>query len=325
MRTRFVLAFCALVVPAASYAQRTTDAPAYPARPVRILIGFTPGGQPDIATRVVAPRLAEALGQPFVVDNRPGAGGTIAARLLAEAMPDGQTLLSVSAAHVIAPVTYARLPYHVLKDFAGITTITNATYLVSVTNTLGAKNAQELIALAKAKPGWLNYASAGTGSATHFAAEMFKFRAGIDAVHVPYKGIPEALTDTISGRVQLFMAPIGSSYSLVKEGKLRALGITSKERSRLYPDLPTIAEQGLPGYQWDSWNVMLAPARTPRAIVERLSREVGRALAQPEVEQRLTAVGLEPAPRTPAETDRMLAEQLAIVTDLAGKAGIKPQ
>ena len=196
----------------------------YPVKPIRIVVGFTPGGGPDITARFIAQKLAESWPQNVVVDNRPGAGGTIAAQLVAHANPDGYTLLSVSSAHAVAPAIYAKLPYDPRKDFAGITLTASSKYLLVVAPALGVKSLADLIALAKARPGQLNFSSAGVGSGTHFAGEQFKSMAAINVVHVPFKGIPEALTETMSGRVQFFMAPIANAVNLVKEGKLAALG-----------------------------------------------------------------------------------------------------
>ena len=208
----------------------------YPSRPVRVVVPFTPGGQPDIVARLIAPRLADALGQQVVVDNRPGAGGMIGARIVASANPDGHTLMSVSAAHVATPAVRANLGYDPVKDFAGITMTINSGYLLVVPPTLQAKTVKDLIALAKAKPGQLNFSSAGRGSSTHFAAEMFKQTAGIDVVHVPHRGIPEALTDTITGRVHFFMAPFASA-----ERSSRTVGCARSESRRLSaaPRIPT--------------------------------------------------------------------------------------
>ncbi|MGZ8265672.1 MAG: tripartite tricarboxylate transporter substrate-binding protein, partial [Burkholderiales bacterium] len=198
-------------------------------------------------------------------------------------------------------------------------------YLLVVPPALGIKTTQELVSLAKAKPGELNFASAGTGSGTHFAAEMFKYAAKIDIVHIAYKGIPEAMTDTMANRVQIFMAPLASSVGLVKEGKLRGLGMTSPTRIALYPDIPTIAEAGMPGFRWDSWGAMFAPARTPRAIVAKLNREVVAILNQPDIQKRMRALGAEPAPTTSAELDKHVAQELAMVFKLAKAAGLEPQ
>jgi tripartite-type tricarboxylate transporter receptor subunit TctC len=295
------------------------------ARPVRIVVPFTPGGQPDIVARLVAPRLSERLGQQIVVDNRPGAGGVTGGRIVAAATPDGHTLLAISAAIAIQPYTRASMGYHPLQDFAGVTKLATAAYYLVVPNSLEARSIKELIAAAKARPGQLNFASAGAGSSTHFGAELFRFSAGIDMVHVPHRGIPEALTDTIAGRTHFFLAPYGSSVGLIKEGKLRALAVSTGQRSRLTPDVPTIAESGLPGYRYESWNALYAPKKTPRPIVRRLNEEIGRVLALAETEQRLHAIGMEPSTSTPEELDRFTAEQVASAGALAKKAGIKPE
>ena len=309
-------------LPEARSAERTSS---YPSRPIRVVVPFTPGGQPDIIARLIAPKLGEALGQQVVVDNRPGAGGMVGARIVASANPDGHTLMSVSAAHVATPAVRANLGYDPVTDFAGITMTINSGYFLVVPVTLEAKTVKEFIALARAKPGQLNFSSAGRGSSTHFAAEMFKQRAGIDVVHVPHRGIPEALTDTMTNRVQFFMAPFASAVSFLKEGRLRALGVSTRERSRAYPDVPTIAESGVPGFRYDSWGALFAPARTPRAIVDRLNREVIAILKMPDTTQRLLALGVEAAPTTPGELDRFVAAQVKESMELAQRAGIKPE
>ena len=310
---------------AAGLAQAPDASKGYPSRPIRIVVPFTPGGQPDIVARVMVPRLVEALGQPVIVDNRPGAGGTIGGRIVAGANPDGYTLLSVSAAHVVAPAVRANIGYDTLKDFAGITMTTNAAYYLVVPPSLDVRTVKDLIALAKARPGQLNFTSAGTGSATHFGGEMFKHSAGIDIVHVPHKGIPEALTDIMAGRVQIFMSPFGSTAGLIRDGRLRALAVSTPQRTRMNPEIPTIAESGLPGFRYDSWGALFAPAKTPRAIINRLNQESARVLKLPDVEQRLLAVGIEPAPGTPAQLDKFVAEQLKQAIALAQRAGIQPE
>lgn len=316
----------ACVISGAPAALHAADpAAGYPGRPVRIVVPFTAGGQPDIVVRLILPKLSESLQQPIIVDNRPGAGGTIGGRIVAGANPDGYTLMSVSAAHVVAPAVRANVGYDTLKDFAGITMTANAAYYLVVPPSLEAKTVKELIALAKTKPGQLNFTSAGSGSSTHFAGEMFKYSAGIDIVHVPHKGIPEALTDMMAGRIQIFMAPFGASAGLVRDGKLRALAVTTPQRTRMNPEIPTIAEAALPGFRYDSWAALFAPAKTPRAIVNKLNQEVARVLRLPDVEQRLLAIGIEPAPNTPAELDRFVAEQLKLALALAQRAGIKPE
>ena len=327
-RTGFsILAAGAIAATAATsaYAQKAGSDANFPSRPIRIVIGFTPGGQPDISARLIGPKLFEAWGQQVVVDNRPGAGGVVGARIVAGSNPDGHTLLSISSAHVVAPTVHARLGYDPLKDFAGVTQSTSAAYLLVVPPSLDVKTLKDLIALAKAKPGQINFSSGSTGSGTHFAAEMLKLAAGIDVTHIPYKGVPEALTDTVSGRVQFFMSPLASAINLVRDGKLRALGVSSAKRVRAYAEVPTIAEAGLPGFEWDSWGGILAPAKTPRAVINKLNREIVRALNMPDVQQRLTSLGAEPMPGTPQAFDKLLAEQLVLTANLARKAGIKAE
>jgi tripartite-type tricarboxylate transporter receptor subunit TctC len=325
MTMQTCVAVTVLVIMPCAHAQKPDEAAGFPSRPIRIVIGFTPGGQPDISARLIGPKLSEVLGQPVVVDNRPGAGGVLGARIVAGSNPDGHTLLSISSAHVVAPTVHARLGYDPLKDFAGISQTTSAAYLLVVPPSLEAKTLKELIALAKAKPGQINFSSGSTGSGTHFAAEMLKLAAGIDVVHIPYKGVPEALTDTVSGRVQFFMSPLASAINLVRDGKLRALGVSSAKRVRAYADVPTIAEAGLAGFEWDSWGGMLAPAKTRRAIVNKLNREVTRAPTLPDVQQRLVSLGAEPMPGTPEHFDKLVAAQLAVTINLARKAGIKAE
>jgi tripartite-type tricarboxylate transporter receptor subunit TctC len=328
MRTRsngfLCLATCVALGAPTAFAQKAEPASVYPIRPIRVVVPFTPGGQPDIFSRMVAEKLSDALGQQTVVDNRPGAGGMVGSRIVVEANADGHTLLSISAAHVIAPAV-RKVPYDTLRDFSGITMLYNAAYLLVVPPALGVKTVQELMALAKSQPGKLNFASAGAGSGTHFAGELFKHAAKIDVVHVPFRGIPEAMNDTMTNRVQFFMAPLASSVALVKDGRLRALGVSSTTRVGVHPDIPTIAESGLPGFRWDSWGALFAPAKTPRAIVNRLNREITGILGQPDIQKRMRALGAEPAPSTPAELDKLVATEHATVMKLAKIAGIVPQ
>jgi tripartite-type tricarboxylate transporter receptor subunit TctC len=309
----------------AAAAQNTSSSSVFPTRPIRIVVGFTPGGQPDITARAIAVKLTESLGQQVIVDNRPGAGGTLGTKIVAEATPDGHTLLSVSASHAISPVVYAKLPYDTLRDFAGITTTASSSYMLVVPLSLPVKSVQELVALAKQKPGQLNFASAGNGSGTHFAGELLKNTAQLDVVHVPYKGIPEALTDTVTGRVQFFMTPPVTLGTLVKEGRVRALGVTGRQRVRSYPDVPTISESGVPGFVWESWAGMLAPAKTPRGVINKLNQEITAILKLPDIQQRFLSLGTEPTPSTPTQFDQLVASELKRVRELASKAGIKAQ
>lgn len=320
----FVAAGCLLPGPPGALAQKEAPAAGYPNRPIRIVVPFTPGGQPDIYTRLVIPGLVESFKQQVIVDNRPGAGGMMGSRIVAEAAPDGYTLLSVSSAHTIGPFV-RKLPYDTQKDFAGVTRTYSAAFLLVAPMTLSVRTVKDLIALAKARPGQLNFASAGTGSGTHFAGEMLKHSAGIDVVHVPYRGIPESLTDITAGRVQFFMAPIGSSAQLVRDGRIRGLGVSTATRVAALADIPTIAESGLPGFDWDAWGSMFMPAKTPRAIINRWNQEVRRAVSTPDVQERLRAIGMEAAPSSPEELDALVKEQMALIGKLAKAAGLKPQ
>jgi len=301
------------------------DAAGFPGKPVRIVIGFTPGGVPDITARTIAAKLTENWKQQVIVDNRPGAGGTIAAQIVAGANPDGHTLLSVSNAHSVAPAIYAKLPYDTLRDFAGITMTASGPALLLVSPSIGARTAKDLIAIARAKPGQLNFSSAGVGSGSHFGGELFKSTAGIDVVHIPFKGIPEAITETMAGRVHFFLSPLASAIGLVKDGKVPAVGVTSLKRIPQLPDLPTVAESGLPGFKWDYWYGMLAPARIPRPLLARLNQEITGILNQPDVRGRWIALGANPAPTTAQAFDKFIAEDIATLTAIARKSKITAQ
>lgn len=296
----------------------------YPNRPLHIVVGFTPGGGPDITARHIAMRLAERLHQQVIVENRPGAGGTLAAAAVARSAPDGYTLLSVSTAHAAAPAIYASLPYDTLKDLAGVTETAASKYVLVAAPSLGVKSAQELIARAKARPGEMNFSSAGVGSGTHFAAEIFKSMAAIDVVHVPHKGIPEALAETVAGRAHFFMAPIANAINLVRDSRLVGLAVSSRERDALLPDLPPLAE-AVPGYSQELWFGLLAPAATPRAIIDRLSAEIGRVLNDADTRARWRPIGMEPRPGTPEEFDRLVASEIALYTRIARAAHITSQ
>jgi tripartite-type tricarboxylate transporter receptor subunit TctC len=219
-------------------------------------------------------------------------------------------------------VTRAQLPFHPLKDFAPITITASGAYALVVPASLGVKSAKDLIAMAKAKPGQLNFASAGTGSGTHFAAELFKDLAKVDAVHVPYKGIPDALNDTVTGRVQYFMPPLASALPLAKEGRLVVLAVSQRVSGE---NIPTMADVGLKGYDWNAWSGLLAPGKTPRAVVSKIHREFARAMALPDVKQKMAAIGADTGAMTPAQFEKLIAEQIKLTTGLAKRAGIKPQ
>jgi tripartite-type tricarboxylate transporter receptor subunit TctC len=311
-------------VSSASPAQTKGDAPAdYPNKPVRIVVGFTPGGGPDITARYIAQKLTESWKQQVIVENRPGAGGTIAAGMVARANPDGYTLLSVSSAHAIAPAIYPSLPYDTLRELSGITQTGSSKYVLVVAPSLGIKSLKELLAAARANPGQINFSSAGVGSGTHFAGEIFKSMARIEVVHIPFKGIPEALAETMTGRVQFFMAPIANAVNQVRDGKLYGLGVSLLERDALLPEVPTIDEAGLPGYQAELWFGLLTSSAVPPPLIAKLNRDIARILAEPELKRRWEAIGIEPRPNAPEAFDKLVRDEVSVFTRFARAANIK--
>ncbi len=272
----------------------------YPDRQVRVIVPYAPGGSTDIAGRLVAQRLTVELKQPVVVENRDGAGGNIGADLVAKANPDGYTLLVGTAGGItINPSLYKAMPFDPVKDLAAVAYFGSTPNILVVHPSLPVKSVRELIALSRARPGQLNYASAGSGGAVHLAAELFRSMAALDMVHIPYKGSAPALTDLLGGQTQLMFSTLPPALPYVKAGKLRALGVTGIVRSSLVPDLPTISEAGLKGYEITQWWGMLAPARTPPEVVVRLNADINRVLRQPELVQQFAALGADPGANTP--------------------------
>jgi tripartite-type tricarboxylate transporter receptor subunit TctC len=282
----------------------------YPARPLRMVIPFTPGSNSDMLARLIGPKLLERWGQQVVVDNRPGAGGSIAGGIVASAAPDGHTLLVSSSAFATSAALGLKLSYDPLRDFAGVTQVASTAQVLLVGTTLGIKSAKELIALAKQKPGQINFASSGVGSGTHYAGELFKLAAGLDVVHVPYKGTPEALTDTMTGRMHYYLSPVMPAMPLIKGGRLIALGVTTSERVPLLPEVPTLAEAALPGFKYDGWFGLWAPGRTPRKTIDFVAREVGRILALPDVGEKIVSQGAAPKSSSPAELDQLVRSEV---------------
>jgi tripartite-type tricarboxylate transporter receptor subunit TctC len=295
----------------------------YPSRAIKVIVPFTPGSVTDIMARSFGDRLATQLAQPVVIENRPGAGGTIGTAAVAKAAPDGYTLGVVSAGYAVTPAIYDRLPYDPAKDLAGVIPLANLPSVFFVSAALGVKSAQELVALAKAKPGTLNFTSAGIGSASHVNAEKFRASTGIDVVHVPLKGAPEMVGETLAGRTHFGFLGIPAVLAAVREGRLLALAVTSTKRSPALPDVPTVDEVGLPGAQFDFWIGLLAPAQTPRFIIQRLNQEVVRASQSPELQARLANLGAEPMPMRPEQFDAYMREQLATLGALLRAAGVK--
>jgi tripartite-type tricarboxylate transporter receptor subunit TctC len=295
----------------------------YPDRPVRILVTFSAGSQSDVLARLVGGKLAENSGQQVVVDNRPSAGGIVAGGIMMNATPDGYTLVMHSNAFAVSAALYTKLPYDSLKDFAPVSQVASVPYVLVVAPGLGVKSVRELIALAKQKPGQFSFGSAGTGSGTHMAGEQFKFMAGIDAVHVPYKGTPEALVDTMAMRIQYWLSPMGPAMSFIKEGRLLALEVSTAQRTSVLPDVPTIAEAGLAGYEFDAWFGIFAPGRTPRAVVRQVNEAVSRIINVHELKQRMQVQGVTLKSSTPEEFSKLVADDVATLSKVVKAAAIK--
>jgi tripartite-type tricarboxylate transporter receptor subunit TctC len=282
----------------------------YPSKPIRVVVPFPPGGGTDIVARMLTQKMAETLGASFVIDNRSGAGGTIGTEIVARSAPDGYTLAMVSGSHSINPSLYKKLPYDAVKDFSPISLVVSGPGILVVHPSLPTRNVKELIALAKSKPGQLNYASAGNGTPPHLAAELFKLMAGLDIIHVPYKGNTQAFPDLISGQVLMSFPTIPSAIPHVRAGRLRALAVTSRLRSHTVPDIPTIAESGLSGYEASSWYGLLAPAGTPAAIVARLRQEVAKTLQLADIWEKVSSQGLDPVGDTPEEFTAVIQAEI---------------
>ena len=302
----------------------TACAQAYPSGPIKIIVPFTAGSATDIMARTVGERLSSVFGQPIIVENRPGAGGTIGTNLVAKAPPDGLTLVVVSTGHVVNHVLYPAIPYDTIKDFAGVIPLATLPSVLIVPPSLGAKTVKELVAMALAKPGQYNYGTAGVGSAAHINQEKFNQATGIRGMHIPFKGTPEILNEAMGGRIQLAWVPLVSSVGPLRDGKLLALAVSTPVRSPTLPEVPTIAEAGFPGGEFNFWVGMLAPAKTPREIINRLIAEVTRAEQVPEVRQRLANLGAEPMPMTAEKFDAFIGQQYDELGKVMRAAGAKP-
>jgi tripartite-type tricarboxylate transporter receptor subunit TctC len=305
----------------------TLDAAAqsYPERAVRVVVPFPVGGGTDILARMMLQKLGERVGGSFIIDNRSGAGGTIGTELVAKAPPDGYTLLFASSSHTINPSVYRKLGYEPARDFAPVTIAASGPGILVVHPSVPAKSVKELIAFARTRPGQLNYASAGNGTPPHLSAELFKSMAKIEIVHVPYKGNTLAFVDLISGSVSLSFPTITSGLPPVRAGRLRALGVTSKQRSAVVPDVPTIAESGLAGYEAATWYGMLAPAATPAAVVTKLHQQMEEVLKLGDIREKLLAQGLEPVGNKPGEFASIIAAELAKWSRIVAAAGVKAE
>jgi tripartite-type tricarboxylate transporter receptor subunit TctC len=326
MRQRLLRAMAVLVGIAgiALAAPVDAQAPAYPTKPIRLVVPFPPGGATDILARAVAQKLGETWGQSVVVDNRPGAGGNIGTELVAKAAPDGYTLeMGTVGTHAINASLYAKIPYDHVKDFAPVILVAGVPNVLEVNPSVPVNSVQELIAYAKANPGKLNFASSGAGTSIHLSGELFKVMAGVQMTHVPYKGSSPALQDLLGGQVQLMFDNLPPSLPQIKAGKLRALAVTSATRAPALPDVPTIAESGLPGFEASSWFGIVAPAGTPPAIIAKLNTEVAKWLASPEGKEKLVSIGANAGGGSPEDFARHIQAETAKWAKVVKESGAK--
>ena len=317
---RLILVTAALLATGAVLAQA-----AYPSKPIRFLVPFTAGSGTDLIARTVADTMGKSMGQPIIIENKPGAGGTIAAGQVAKGEPDGYTVLVHSSGHALNPAIYSTMGYDTLKDLTGITPLAALPNVLVVNPAKGWKSVADLVATAKAKPGQLNYASAGVGSATHLNAEKFRLQAGIEALHVPYKGTPEAMTNVIGGSNDWFFAPLASALPLVKDGKLQALAVSTPARSPALPQVPTTVEAGVTGSDYTFWVGMIVASNTPAPVVKRLHEEALKALATPEVKERMNKLGADPFPMSVEAFNAFIRTEVDAAARIAKVANLKGQ
>jgi tripartite-type tricarboxylate transporter receptor subunit TctC len=298
---------------------------AYPNKPIRVIVPFAAGSTTDIIARAIADKMGASMGQTLIIDNRGGASGTIGQAAVASAAPDGYTIMVHSSSHTVSPSTFAKLPFDTVADFAGVTPISSTPNVLVISPGKNIKTLQELLAVAKAKPGSMNFASAGQGSATHLNAEKFKLAGKIDATNIPFKGSAEAVTEVMSGRVDYYFSPIAPVIGQIKAGQLLALAVGSPKRSSALPNVPTTAEAGVPGSEFNFWIGMMAPAKTSRDIINRLNDEVVKALASPEVKERFAALGADAWTLKPEQFDTYIKEEIKTNAVLVKAAGLEVQ
>ncbi len=317
------LHLCAFAVMFSQSAIATAQLTPYPTKSLRFVVGFPPGGGNDAVARLFGQKFSERFGQAVVIDNRPGAGGNLAAELVAKAAPDGYTLLVISSSHPIQGLLKRHLSYDPIGDFNGVAQWVHYRSVLVTHPSLGAVTVRDLVALAKTKPGQINFASSGAGSGSQLAGELFRYMTGVNIVHIPYKGTAQATTDLMGGRVQMMFTPTLAVAQHVQAGRLRALGVTSAKRSRVMADLPTLAEAGVTGYEFGSWYGLLAPAHMPAAIIGKLHAEAQRALQTPEIHERLNAEDLDAANATPAQFDDLRKAELVKWRKIVQQLGLK--
>ena len=297
----------------------------YPTKPIRVIVPFAAGSTTDIIARAIADKMSTSMGQTLVIDNRGGASGTIGQQAVATAAPDGYTVMIHSSSHTVSPSTFAKLPFDTLHDFAGVTPISSLPNALVISPSKNIKTLPQLLAAARAKPGSMNFASAGQGSATHLNAEKFKMAAKIDATNIPFKGSGEAVTEVLSGRVDYYFSPIAPVIGQIKDGQLLALAVGSPKRAAALPDVPTTTEAGVPGSEFNFWIGMMAPAKTPRDVVNRLHDEVVKALATPEVKERFLKLGADAWTLKPEQFDAYIKDEIASNAQLVKAAGLAVQ
>jgi tripartite-type tricarboxylate transporter receptor subunit TctC len=300
-------------------------AQAYPTKPVRVIVAFSPGGVTDIIARTLMPKLAELWGQPVVVENRTGAGGSLAAMVVARAPADGSVLLVHSSGYAINAAINPSLPYDPYKDFVAVAHLGSQPQVLVVNPASPYKNVQDLIAAAKAKPGEITYGSAGIGSGGHFNAELFRIAAGIEVLHIPYKGGVDAINDTAAGRLSFTFNTLTLALPFIRDGRVRVLGVSSGQRTNLLPDVPTVAETGVPGFEYTFWNGLWAPAGTPAPVAEKIARDLAHAMASSDVRERFARLGAEPAAMTPTEFAKFVRTEIENAERVARISGIKAQ
>jgi len=319
MKAYFAAAAAALAFSAGAPAQE------YPSKPIRLIVPLTPGSGADIAGRIIGQRLNEHWKQPVIVENRPGAGGQIGTAAVVKAEPDGYTLLVQSSSHAANPAIYKSLPYDPLKDLADVAILGRTPYVMVSAGSGPYQSLKDLIAAAKAKPGEIPFASAGVGTSTHLSAEYLIALAGVKMLHIPFKGSPDAIQDVLGGRSAFYMAPLDVALGLVKERKLNPLGVSTKMRVELLPDVPSIAEQGLPDYDMSLWFGMWAPAATPLPVVQKLNAAVNAIVFEPAVKEQFQKLGIEPAPMKPDDFGKFVRGQIDFYKKIVARAGIQPQ
>ncbi|MBS0338172.1 MAG: tripartite tricarboxylate transporter substrate binding protein [Proteobacteria bacterium] len=319
---RIVLGFCMLL--ACGFAAQAQEAK-FPSKPIKVLVPFSPGALTDVIARIYAEKLTQRLGQAVIVENRPGSGGVLASQAMLAAPADGYTLQMVSSSHAVNPTLYAKLPYDTVRDIAGVALVASSPSVVVVSADLGAKSLKDLISIARQQPGKLNYGSAGVGAATHLVGEYLRSQAQIDIVHIPYKGVQEAVAEVMAGRIQIAFPPIALAMNQMRAGKVVGLAVTSAERSALIPDVPTAQESGLPGFEYSIWYALVAPARVPRPILEQVAKEVQQVGALPDVREKMISQGLIPKAVVLHEFDTYIQAEIDKLGKLIRASGAKAE